>query len=125
MGRDHTCHVRFRCKNPHAERKASSNYGKVVKAFALLLGIGAWYPPEKQQAVGNLRPPLPLRLKPVRHAGLTKCLQNTDVSLNYSQNHSQEQQNGTKPLSRGGFLLIVLIQFTTSRAGQCSSVQSV
>ena len=64
MGRDHTCHVRFECKNPHAKCKASSNYGKVVKALALLLGICAWYPPEKQQAVGNLCPPLPLRIKP-------------------------------------------------------------
>lgn len=41
---------------------------KVVKASLLLLGICVWYPPGKQQAVGNLRPPLPLRRKPVwRH----------------------------------------------------------
>lgn len=82
-----TRHVRFQRKNLHAECKASSNYGKVVKALALLLGICTWYPSEKQQAVGNLRPPLPVRLKPVRRAGLTNCLRNTDVSLNYSQNH--------------------------------------
>ncbi|CAB1434790.1 unnamed protein product, partial [Pleuronectes platessa] len=55
----------FQCKNPHAKCKASSNYGKVVKALVLLLGICAWYPPEKQHAVGNLCPPLPLRIKPV------------------------------------------------------------
>lgn len=104
MGRDHTCHVRFQRKNPHAERKASSNYGKVVKALALLLGICAWYPPKKQQAVGNLCPPLPHRLKPVRRAGLTKCLQNRDVALNYSQTHSGKEKNGMKATEPGWFL---------------------
>ena len=79
-----------------SECKASSNYGKVVKALALLLGICAWYPPEKQQAVLNLRPPRPLRLKPVRRAGLTNCLRNGGVSLNYSQNHSWQQQNAMR-----------------------------
>lgn len=93
----------FQRKNPHAECKASSNYGKVVKALALLLGICAWYPSERQQAVGNLRPPLPLGLKPVRCAGLTNCLRNGGVSSNYSWNHSWEQQNGRKLLNRGGF----------------------
>lgn len=102
----------------HAEHKAASNYGKVVKALACLLGICAWYPSEKQQAVGNLRPPLPLRLKPVRRAGLTHCLGNEDVLVDYSQNHSRGWQNGKRLLSRGGFLIMVhvLIQ-TTTRPG--------
>lgn len=43
------------------------------------------------------------RLKPVRRAGLTNCLPNRDVSLNYSQTRSWEQQNGAKLLNRGGF----------------------
>lgn len=56
----------------HTEREASSNYGKVVEALALLLGICAWYPPKKQQAVGNLQPSLPLRLKPVQASRTAK-----------------------------------------------------
>lgn len=103
LGCDHTCHVGFHHKNVQAGCKASSNYGKVVKALALLLGICVWYPPDKQQAVGNLRPPLPLRPKPVRRPGLTNCLQNRNVSLNYLQAHSWKECSGTRLLHRGGF----------------------
>lgn len=64
-----------------AERQASSNYGKVVRVSALLLGICVWYPPGEQQAVGNLRPPLPLGPKPVPRAALTDSLRNAAVAL--------------------------------------------
>lgn len=100
MGRDHTCHVRFRQRDPHAECEAPSNYGKVVKAPALPLGICVWYPPGKQQAVRNLRPPLPLRRKPAWRAN---CRPNTDIPSHYSQAHRHDWQTCAKLLNSGTF----------------------
>lgn len=101
MGRDHTCQVGFQRQIPHVGCRASSNYGKVVKALALPLGICVWYPPDQQQAVGNLRPPLPLGPKPAQRAGLTE---KRAISSNYSRAHSRASSSGAKLLNRGGFL---------------------
>lgn len=90
---------------------------KVVKAPALPLGIRVWYPPGKQQAVGNLRPPLPLRRKPAWRAN---CRPNTDIPSHYSQAHRHDWQTCAKLLNSGTFFfflfIIVLIQSTTSKA---------
>lgn len=118
VGRDHTCHVRFRQRDPRAECKAPSNYGKVVKAPALPLGICVWYPPGKQQAVGNLRPPLPLRRKPAWRAN---CRPNTRRPVALLSGSSAGLANLHKAAELRHFFffflfIIALIQSTTSKA---------